>query len=91
MAQTSVEENTLLETDLDKPIICEANWVDREDDTSVHCENVAEYSAIGHDELHSHKKHQILLCQDCITLLTVPKPARCGDCDEVLVHNIVPL
>jgi hypothetical protein len=91
MSQPSVKDDTSLEVDLESPIICDANWVDREDDTSVHCENVAEYSAIGHDELHSHKCHQLVLCQDCITLLTIPQPAKCQECGDVLIYNIVPL
>lgn len=90
MSSPNVAEDTLLEVDLEKPLICEARWVDREDDTSVECENIAEYSAVGHDEVHRHKNAQTLLCQDCVTLLTIPSVPQC-ECGDYLISNVVRL
>lgn len=90
MSQSNVEVDMSLEIDLQKPLICEARWVDREDDTAVECENIAEYSAVGHDEVHRHKNSQTILCQDCITLLTIPSVPQC-ECGDYLISNVVPL
>jgi len=76
-----------VDIDLDKPLICEANWVDRDDGTDVKCENPGAYICVGHDEINEpHHDEQIILCQDCVDLLTYG-PAKCPDCDCLLVKS----
>lgn len=78
------------EVNVDKPLICEARWVDRDDGTKIPCEYPAKFTAIGHDELETHGEHQLVICQWCVTLLLVHE-AQCSDCSVPLLRNVRPL
>lgn len=87
---TKLEEITDVGVDLYKPLTCEANWVDRDNDVDVRCPNEADYICVGHDEINGHFDEQILLCQDCVDLLTY-HPAKCPDCNCLLLKKYTAL
>jgi hypothetical protein len=79
-----------LDFDFEKAIVCEVRWVDRdEEDVAVECGNPGKYSAIGHDEIHDHGNHQLVICQSCVDLLLrYGSPCECG---SKLLFSITPL
>lgn len=83
------DQSTELNVDLDKPIVCEAVWHD--DGEKYPCDNVAEYTGIGHNEIEGHYNAQLVLCDECRYLLENHPQAFCNDCQVPLLTNVRPL
>lgn len=89
MTTSLADPSTELTIDFDKPLVCEAVWHDGSE--SYPCDNVAEYTGIGHNEIEGHYNAQLVLCGECAELLLTHPNAFCSDCEVPLLTNVHPL
>lgn len=71
--------------DLDKSVVCEVVWHDREKGP-LPCINEATWTGLAHDEVMRHDNAPILLCGKCVLLVKTQN--HCEDCHVPLLSNI---
>lgn len=89
LSTSLADPSTELRIDLDKPVVCEAVWHDGSE--SYPCDNVAEYTGIGHNEIEGHLNSQLVICSECAELLLTHPNAWCKECEVPLLTNVHPL
>lgn len=71
--------------DIDKPLICETQWI-HDNGNIVQCTNDATWQANVHDEVYHHVEELTLLCGECVIVLGYKN--SCEKCGSGMLNNL---